>query len=179
MSKKRKKRKEYQAKLKEQSLQKITQELKADTEELLKPLEEFKDVQKMEFGYFRLITTLSTASTGLLLAFFDKLYDLPFFPGMAGLSIICFASCLVTSLFALISANNLVLLPIGIKMVFATRTADDTDEVIEKKAKDVQTGLDKIGKALKYLGRYDKITTWLFVAGIALLLFFMANNFFG
>lgn len=179
MSKKRKKRKEYQAKLKEQSLQKITQELKADTEELLKPLEEFKDVQKMEFRHFRHIATFSTASTAILLAVFEKLYDYPFYPGMAGLSIICFASCLVASLFALISANNLVLGSIGIKMVYATRTAGEADEVIEKKAKDVQKGLDKIGKALKHLGRYDKITTWLFIAGIVLLLFFMANNFFG
>ena len=179
MSKKSQKRKEYQAKLKEHSLQMTAQELKAGTQKLLEPLEEFKDVQKMEFGHFRLITALSIASTGLLLAFFDKLYDLPFLPGMAGLSIICFASCLVTSLFAQISANNLVLLPIGIKMVFATRTADDADEVIEQKAQAVQQGFDKIDKALGKLKRYSKITTWLFIAGIALLLFFMANNFFG
>jgi len=171
-------RKEYQAKLKEQGLQKISQELKVGTEKLLEPLEEFKDVQKMEFGYFRHIATLSTGSTAILLTFFGKLYRYPFVVEVAGLSIICFASCLVLSLMALQSANNLVLCSISIKMVFVTRTADEEDEVIEKKAKDVQKGLDKISKALGLLGFYDKATIWLFIAGIVLLLAFMGINFF-
>lgn len=175
-----KKRKENQAKLKEQRLEKskkIIEQLKEDDERLLEPLEKFKDIQKMEFGYFRHLSTLSTGSTLILIAFFEKVFSCPKFKGWALTSVICFALCLVLSLKALQSANNLVLVPIGIKMIFVTRNADEEEKVTKKKAEKVQEGMDKITKALKLLGRFDKVTIWLFIAGIVTLLIFVGINF--
>ena len=146
-------------------------------EEILDTLEKFKDVQKMEFGYFRHLATLSTGSTLILIAFIEKVFSCPKFKGWALASVICFALCLVLSLKALQSANNLVLVPIGIKMIFVTRNADEEEKVTKKKAEKVQEGMDKITKALKLLGRFDTVTIWLFIAGIVTLLIFAGINF--
>ena len=176
-----KKRKENQAKLKEQRLEKvkkIIEQLKKDDERLLEPLENLKDVQNMEFGYFRHLSTLSTGSTLILIAFIEKVFSCPRVEVLALLSVICFALCLVLSLKALQSANNLVLVPIGIKMIFVTRNANEEEKVTKKKAEKVQEGMDKIIKAFGLLGRFDKVTIWLFIAGIVTLLIFVGINFF-
>jgi hypothetical protein len=147
-------------------------------EKLLEPLENLKDVQKMEFGYFRHLATMSTGSILILIAFLEKVFSFPQFKGWALASLGCFALCLLYSLMALQSANNLVLVPIGIRMIYATRNADEKEEVTKKKAKEVQKGLDKIQRALRLLGRYDKATICLFIAGFVALLMFAGINFY-
>ena len=100
-------------------------------EKLLEPLEKMKGIQKMEFGYFKHLATLSTGSTLILIAFFEKVFSFPRGEGWALASIGCFALCVVGSMLALQSANNLVLVPIGIKMILVSGKADE--EKAEKK----------------------------------------------
>ena len=147
-------------------------------EKLLEPLEKMKGIQKMEFGYFKHLTTLSIGSTLILIAFFEKVFSCPQGEGWALASIGCFALCVVGSLKALQSANNLVLVPIGIKMILVSGKADEEEAEKKKKAKKVQDGMDKIQKALRLLGIYDKVTIWLFIAGLVALLIFVGINFF-
>ena len=141
-------------------------------EKLLEPLEKMKGIQKMEFGYFKHLATLSTGSTLILIAFFEKVFSCPRGEGWALASIGCFALCVVGSMLALQSANNLVLCPIGIRMMLVSEAEDD------KKAEDVKKGMDKIQTALRLLGIYDKVTIWLFIAGLVALLIFVGINFF-
>lgn len=182
MFKKRKKRKENQAKLMEQlrkqGVQKIIQELKEDDEKRLNDLEKYKDVQKVAFDYFKHLSTLSTGSILILIAFLEKVFSCPRVEFLALISIGCFALCLVLSLDALQSANNLVICPKGIGTIFATRNADEEEEVTKKRAEGVQDGMEKIIKAFGLLGRYDKDTKKLFILGIGFLLVFVLINFF-
>ena len=171
-----KKRKVNQAKLDE--LQGIIQELEDGNERRLDELEKLKDVQRIEFDYFKHLSTLSTGSTMILIAFIEKAFRCPRVEILALLSVICFAVCMVFSLMALQSANNLVLCPQGIRMIYATRSAKDKAEVRKKKAEEVQYGFNKLGVALKSLRFFDRATLKLFVLGIVLLLVFVGINFF-
>ena len=136
-------------------------------EKLLEPLEKMKGIQKMEFGYFKHLSTLSTCSIMILIAFLEKVFSCPQGEGWAIVSIICFALCVIGSLLALQSSNNLVLCPLGIRMILVSGRAE------EKKAKKkMEDGFKKINKSFNLLSIYDKVTIGLFIAGLIAFLIF-------
>lgn len=180
-----KKRKENQAKLneqlkeqREQSVQKIMQEFRDEDVRRLNDLKEYKDVQKVTFAYFKHLSTLSTGSILILIAFLEKVFSCPRVEFLALISIGCFAWCLVLSLGALQSANNLVIVTRGMGTIYATRNPNETEKVIKLRAEGVHDGTEKIIEAFGLLRRRDKSTKTIFLFGIGFLLIFVLINFF-
>jgi len=142
-------------------------------EEILDTLEKMKEIQRMEFDYFKHLTTLSTGSILILIAFLEKVFIKPKGFVLGFISIGCFTLCLIFSLLALPQAGNIVLYTTGIRMVLVS---GETDE--EKAKKEVEKGLNKINKTLDCLKVYDHITRWVFIAGIVIFLIFTGINLF-
>ncbi len=142
-------------------------------EELLDMLEKLKEIQRMEFDYFKHLTTLSTGSILVLVAFLEKVFSKPMGEGWALASIGCFALCVIGSLLALPSAANIVLYTTGIRMIFVSAGKGD-----EEKAKEgVEKGLKKINDAFGSMKFYDHFTRIVFFAGLISLLIFAGMNF--
>lgn len=143
-------------------------------EGLLDTLEKLKEIQRMEFDYFKHLTTLSTGSILVLVAFLEKVFSCPQGEVWALVSIGFFALCVIGSLQALPSAGNIVLYTTGIRMVLVS-----VEKGQEEKAKeDVEKGLKKMNKAFDSLKFYDRFTRIVFYAGLVSLLIFAGINFF-
>ncbi len=143
-------------------------------EELLETLEKLKEIQRMEFDYFKHLTTLSTGSILVLVAFLEKVFSCPRGEVWALASIGCFALCVIGSLLALPSAGNIVLYTTGIRMVLVSVRAGEE----EKAKEDVEKGLEKMNKAFNSMKFYDHFTRIVFFAGLASFLIFAGINFF-
>ena len=142
-------------------------------EEVLDMLEKMKEIQRMEFDYFKHLTTLSAGSILILVAFLEKVFSNPIGKAWVVVSVCCFVLCLISSLRALPSAANIVLYTTGIRMVLISGGED-----VKKAEAKVKEGLKKINKALGLLKIYDRVTGYSFQAGIIAFLIFAGINFF-
>lgn len=146
-------------------------------QEILETLEKLKEIQRMEFDYFKHLSTLSTGSILILVAFFEKVFSVPIGEAWIVVSVICFVLCIAGSLLAMPSASNIVLYTTGIRMVLVSRE-EDTEEAKEKAKKKALEGMNKINDAFDSLKIYDRVTRWLFLAGLVTLLIFAGINFY-
>ena len=146
-------------------------------QEILETLEKLKEIQRMEFDYFKHLGTLSTGSILILVAFFEKVFSDPTGEAWIVLSVICFVLCIADSLLAMPSASNIVLYTIGIRMVLVSG-GEDTEEVKEKAKKEVEKAMDKINDAFDSLKIYDRVTRWSFLVGLIAFLIFAGVNFY-
>jgi len=146
-------------------------------QEILETLEKLKEIQRMEFDYFKHLGTLSTGSILILVAFFEKVFSDPTGEAWIVISVICFVLCIADSLLAMPSASNIVLYTIGIRMVLVSG-GEDTEEVKEKAKKEVEKAMDKINDAFDSLKIYDRVTRWSFLVGLIAFLIFAGVNFY-
>jgi len=161
---------------KKEKLLLLRDELLERRKELLDVLERMKEIQRMEFDYFKHLTTLSTGVILIIVAFIEKVFTKPQMIPVAMISIFCFLVCVVGSLLALPLAGNIVLYSTGIRTVAVSIRGEEDEGVWEKAKKKALEGLDKICNALDSLGCYDKITRWFFIAGIVIFLIFTGIN---
>ncbi len=160
-------------------------ELLAVRQELIETLEKMKEIQPIKFDYFKHLTTLSTGSILILVAFLEKVFTAPQIVLLAFFSIVCFAVCVVGSLMAFPKASNIVLYTTGIRMIMFTVRGKDAvsgkdgkavEEAVEEARKGMEEFGDEVSKAMSCLKVYEGITRWFFIAGIAIFLIFAGIN---
>lgn len=154
------------------------EELLGRRKELFNELERMKEIQRMEFDYFKHLTTLCTGLILILVAFLEKVFTEPQVIALAIISIVCFLVCVVGSLMALPLASNIVLYVTGIRMVAVSIRGEVDEKVWEKAKVKSEEGLNKISGALGSLHMYDLVTKWFFIAGIVIFLIFAGINLF-
>lgn len=160
-------------------------ELLAVRQELIETLEKMKEIQPIKFDYFKHLTTLSTGSILILVAFLEKVFTAPQIVELALVSIGCFAVCVVGSLLAFPKASDIVVYITAIRMIMLSVRGKDVvsgkdekavEEAMEEARKGMEEFGDEVSKAMSCLKVYERITRWFFIAGIAIFLIFTGIN---
>ena len=141
-------------------------------DELVKSMESMKETQRIQFDYFKHLTTLSTGSILIIVAFLEKVFSYPEWIILAVFSIIALAVCLVASLFAMTPCSNVILDITGLRTIMTVG-----DKSTEERIKYKNKFSGKISKSLKRIGILDHISKYSFLLGIALFLIFAILNF--
>ena len=121
--------------------------------------EKLKEFHRMQFDYFKLLTTLSSGSVLVMLAFLNEAFNIP----KVGIIIIliCFMTTLVSSLIALPSFGNVIM------YITMFQKA-----IIDEKIGEIAEAYEKICQGNSNLKIIDNISRWAFVAGILSIIFF-------
>lgn len=156
--------------IKRKAWEELTDEEKAFVKEraknLLKSIDKMKEVQRLQYDYFKHLTTISTGSILIIVAFLEKVFSSPHLIGLAVASIISLAFCLVGSLLAMPSPGNLIMYISGIELMYHSE-----DE------KEVWSLSEKISNSLDTIKFFDRTTQITFLLGIGLFLAFAVFNF--
>ena len=137
------------------------------SEKLDELTEKTKELPRMQYDYFKHLTTLSTGSILIIVAFLEKVFNEPRGSIVVVISLICFAFCLIGSLLALPLTGNVIM--------YITFCKIEALKGNEKKAKEFgKKGED----SLKEIGIYDDVSRYSFLAGIIAFLIFAGINFF-
>lgn len=140
------------------------------TNELIESMEKMKEVQRIQYDYFKHLTTLSASSILIIVAFLEKVFNSPNCIILALISILCFALCLTASLWILPVTGNIILYITGIR-VLAANAEKDGEKQAETLSKKIDDSLDKINV-------YDWFTKITFLLGVVMFLIFVFINFF-
>lgn len=134
-------------------------------------LEKIKEVDRLQYDYFKHFTTLNTASILIIVAFIEKIFNYPDYIIIAFISIASLAISLIGSLWVMAVPINIILYKIGsrIEMELGQR-----DEETLKKIKELE---NKVDKSYGIIKRYDFITKISFLIGIISFLIFCTLNF--
>lgn len=141
------------------------------TQEIFDSMERMKETQRLQYDYFKHLTTLSVTSIGVIVAVI-KLDAISKFHILAGFSIFGFLVCLVAALWAMPISTNSILYLTGIRII-TTSTIKSPEE---RKA-DFEEFSANYTKTLGRIGFSDHLTRWTFLAGVLIFLAFAGLNF--
>ena len=139
--------------------------------ELVTTMEQLKETQRMQFDYFKHLTTLSTGSILIIIALLEKVFIDPEGIILSVLSIVVLAICLLGSLWAMPICGNIVLYTTGLRTIITVGDKDAEDRI-----KDANEFTKNISKSLKWIGILDNISRYSFLSGIILFLSFATLN---
>jgi hypothetical protein len=120
--------------------------MQKDINKLTESMEKMKEVQRIQYDYFKHLTTLSTGSILIIVAFLEKVFSEPTGIFLSIISIIALALCLIGSLLALPLPANIIMY---IECLNIARIKED-EQMAEKLDK-------KRADSLTWIGRYDII----------------------
>jgi hypothetical protein len=120
--------------------------MQKDINKLTESMEKMKEVQRIQYNYFKHLTTLSTGSILIIVAFLEKVFSEPTGIFLSIISIIALALCLIGSLLALPLPANIIMY---IECLNIARIKED-EQMAEKLDK-------KRADSLTWIGRYDII----------------------
>jgi hypothetical protein len=123
-------------------------------------MESLKDTQRLQYDYFKHLTTLSVTSIGLLIAAIRS-DTLSYSLIPAGLSIFSLLICLITALFAMPVATNSILFLTGVRI-----TATSKVKKPEESRKDFDEFAAKYTGTLDRIRSSDRLTRITFLAGV-------------
>lgn len=136
-----------------------------DTDKTIVFMNDLKEVQRIQYDYFKHMSTLCSGLIIIIPAFVIK--------GPLGcidsvfmiLSLICFATCLAAAVHALPAPGNAILYIVKVSILMWHR---------EKNKISKYEG--KFDEALDQIAKHSKITKWSFLAGMLLLLISIATK---
>lgn len=134
--------------------------------EIIESLEKLKEVQRIQYDYFKHQTTLSIGSILIIVAFLEKVFSTPECIVLALISIISLALCLIGSLWILPETTNIIMYITGIRIA---KAGED-----EKQANVLN---EKINASLGNINKYSWFTRITFLLGIVMFLIFSFINF--
>jgi hypothetical protein len=135
----------------------------------LEHLERMKESQRMQFDYFKHLTTLSSGSIAVVATLLAKVFPSATSFALPILSLLSFFVCITVSLWAMTAAGNAILYLTGTGIIASSTVKNPQELEINRQEYD-----DKFNKALDKIGCYDKITMGTFLIGVALFLVFVA-----
>ena len=132
-------------------------------------MERMKEVQRIQYDYFKYLITLSTGSILIIIGILEKVFTCPqtLVKVLIMISITGFAVTIIFSLSALPNLGNIIMYINGLQKALMFND--------EKDAKRYQKNIDE---ALDKLKRLDRGTFWSYVSGIAILLISVGLYFF-
>ncbi len=136
---------------------------------LIEWMERMKEVQRMQYDYFKFLITLSTGSILIIVAILEKVLTDPqiLVKVLIMISIVGFAATIIFSLGALPNTGNMIM--------YINALQNPHIEKNENKRKEYE---DKINKALKSVSISDRIVFYSYASGIVMLLIAMGFYFF-
>lgn len=138
---------------------------------LLMSIDRFKEVQRLQYDYFKHLTTLSVGSIGVIATLVLKALPEPRCIALLIISIVSFFLCLLVSLWALTAPGNAILYMAGIQ-AYAAVTPEDP----QKHKGDVEKESKKFEKSLDQIHCFDIFTKILFLLGVVLFLIYFVVN---
>lgn len=139
--------------------------------EFFESMEKLKEVHRIQYDYFKHLTTLSTASIGAIIAFVTKVFPASNCIIIAVISLISFFFCLLAALWAMPGPGNAISYVTGIQVI-----ATPSDKNPQELAKDVEDYTDKYNRALDQIKCYGLITRIAFLHGIIFFLVYAGIN---
>jgi len=156
--------------IKRKPWEELTDEEKAFAKEnikkLLESMDKMKETQRIQYDYFKHLTTLSTGSILIIVAFLEKVFSFPSLIGLSMASVTSLAFCLVGSLLAMPSPGNVIMYISGMEMMYHSGDENAVWNLNEKLSGSMDT-----------ISCFDKITKTTFLLGIGLFLAFAFFNF--
>ena len=137
--------------------------------EMIEWIERMKEVQRIQYDYFKYLITLSTGSILIIIAILEKVFSDPqtLVVALIMISMTGFAVTIIFSLCTLPNLANIIMYINGLQK--ALMISD------EKEAKGYE---DKIDAALDKLKILDRGVFWSYVSGIVVLLVSVGLYFF-
>lgn len=139
--------------------------------EFFESIEKLKEVSRIQYDYFKHLTTLSTASIGAIIAFVTKVFPASNCIIIAFISLISFFFCLLAALLAMPGPGNVILYMTGIQAI-----ATSSEKNPQERAKDLEDLKVKYDRELTQLKYYDLITRIAFLNGIIFFLVYAGIN---
>ncbi len=133
----------------------------------LDSLERLKEVLRLQFEYFRQLSTLSTASIGAMIAFFTKIPPTSWYIIPVAISLLCFFTCLIISMYGMTMPTNMVFYSDAIWTI-----ATSSQKTPPEREQDAKEYIDKYGKGIEAIKRYDRISRYTFIIGVISFLAF-------
>lgn len=158
-------------------------------EKLIESMEKMKEVQRMQYDYFKFLITLCGSGFLIMIAFFEKVFEKPDCVILAVISILSFALCILGSVLALPVTGNIILYMTNIQIISARQIistgptkeseeeAKKMEEETKKSLEEANDLLNKINRQLDKIKRFDWWTKITFLIGMLTLLFFIVINF--
>lgn len=134
-------------------------------ENALELMEQLKEVQRIRYDYFKHLTTLSTGTILIIIAFLEKIFTDPRGTVFALISIIAFVFCLVASLWTLPRLGNVIMEIIRVKFN------------LTKGENEALPAFKKLNKSYRRTKIFYWITCASFLIGIIAFLVFAGINF--
>jgi len=138
---------------------------------LLMSVDRLKEVQRIQYDYFKHLTTLSVGSIGVIATLVLKVLPEPKCMVLLIISIISFFLCLLASLWALTAPGNAILYMVGIQ-TYAAAAPENPErhkEAVEKESRKLENSLNQI----KFFDIFTKI---FFLVGIVVFLVYVGVN---
>jgi hypothetical protein len=129
------------------------------SQELLISMENLKDTQRLQYDYFKHLTTLSLTAIGLLIVAIRS-DSISFSLVPAGISLVSLLVCLVTALYAMPVVGNSILFLTGVRI-----TATSKVKPPEEAKKDLEDFSSKYSQTLDRIHLSDKITKFSLLSG--------------
>lgn len=132
-------------------------------------IERMKEVQRIQYDYFKHLTTLGSGSALFTIAFWEKLFMAaePAARICGFVSILLFACTIVLALSALPIIGNIILYINGVQKAQINNDQKARREMVEK-----------IGKSLDKMHRLDNLSIFAYCFGILSLIIYAAINIF-
>ena len=138
------------------------------TSEIIEAMEKSKEVQRIQYDYFKHLTTLNIGSIGVAVALFAKLESPPKCLALLIISLLCFFSGIIIALWGMKAAGNAILYVCGIRILWAS-TKKNTQETMSK----VEEMRDNFDAMLDRIHHYDQVTKIALIQGILLFVIFI------
>jgi len=129
--------------------------------EVIEWMERMKEVQRIQYDYFKYLITLSTGSILIIIAILEKVFTNPqiLVIVLIMISMVGFAATIIFSLCALPNTGNMILYISGLQKAVVDHN--------EKMKKDFE---DKIDRALEGIKIFGRGVFWSYISGILVLL---------
>jgi hypothetical protein len=138
---------------------------------LLISMDKLKEVQRIQYDYFKHLTTLSVGSIGVIATLVLKIMPEPKCIVLLIISLMSFLLCLLASLWACTAPGNAILYIVGIQ-TYAAASPEDPQKnkgAVEKESRKLEKSLDQI----KFFDIFTKIV---FLIGVVVFLIYIRVN---
>lgn len=132
--------------------------------EVLNTLEHFKEIPRLQYDYFKHLSTISTASIGAVMAFVVKLFSSSAIEILAGLSVVSFLICIFYCLSGMTEPANMI---IYMSSIHSTALSEEGAPSLIKGLVELE---DKIKSRGRIMTKAYHVTRYSFLLGIIFVL---------
>jgi superoxide dismutase len=138
-----------------------------DEKTFLDFLDKLRDVQKLQYDYFKYMTSLCTGSILIIIAFHEKVFEKLNYPALIGVSLSLIALSLFSALIVMANEGNLIMYITEMHSCLITNQRDkEKGDKIEK----------KIDTAFRSINIFQKTCLYGYMVGIVFLIIFVFFN---